>query len=72
MTADAQQSHVGQPGPPRGQVLSFASDIGTRRAWFVPESMGHLAKLHLGLLTWLVARYTAPGDQLPILLGRGH
>jgi DNA modification methylase len=49
---------------PRGDVLTFASDIGTRRAWFVPESMGHPAKLHLGLLAWLVERFTRPGDTL--------
>ena len=42
--------------------LDFGSDLHLRNKWFVPESLSHPAKLHLGLLHWLLERYTKPGD----------
>lgn len=47
-----------------GQVLDFGSDVGLRRRWFTPASYAHPAKLHLGLLAWILERYTQPGDVL--------
>lgn len=44
--------------------LVFPVDRPLRNAWFVPESYGHPAKLHLGLLQWLIDRYTTPGQTL--------
>lgn len=43
-------------------LLDFGSDLHLRNQWFIPESMGHPAKLHLGLLQWIVNRYTKPGE----------
>lgn len=48
-------------GPDR-HTLHFPSDVGTRREWFVERSFTHPAKLQLGLLAWLIDRYSAPGD----------
>jgi len=45
-------------------TLTFGSDLHLRTHWFVPESMNHPAKLHLGLLHWLVELYTRPGDTI--------
>lgn len=45
-------------------VRSFPSDIPTRRRWFKEESFSHPAKAHLGLLQFLIDRYTAPGDTI--------
>ncbi len=47
-----------------GSLLSFGSDLPLRRHYFVPESIFHPAKMHLGLLQWLVGRYTQPGEVL--------
>lgn len=44
--------------------LDFGSDLEARRRYFVRESFAHPAKMHLGLLTWLIERYTQPGDTL--------
>jgi len=44
--------------------MDFGSDLHLRNRWFVPESLGHPAKLHLGLLHWIVERYTKPGDTI--------
>lgn len=45
-----------------GQVLDLGSDVGLRKRWFLEASFQHPAKLHLGLLQWIVERYTSPGD----------
>ena len=44
--------------------MDFGSDLHLRNRWFLPESMSHPAKLHLGLLHWLIERYTKPGDTI--------
>lgn len=44
--------------------LDFGSDLHLRNKWFTPESLAHPAKLHLGLLHWLIERYTKPGDTI--------
>jgi tRNA G10 N-methylase Trm11 len=44
--------------------LKFGSDIGLRRQYFCEASFAHPAKLHLGLLEWLLVRYTQPGDTM--------
>ncbi len=46
------------------QLLDFGSDIGLRRRWFTQTSFGHPAKLHLGLLQWIVDTYTLPGQRI--------
>jgi len=45
-------------------LLDFGSDVGLRRRWFTPASFGHPAKLHLGLLQWIIETYTEPGQKL--------
>src|SRR5258706_8659084 len=42
--------------------MDFGSDLHLRNKWFTPESLAHPAKLHLGLLHWLIEKYTKPGD----------
>jgi len=44
--------------------LVFGSDVALRTRWFVPASFQHPAKLHLGLLHWLIERYTLPGETI--------
>jgi predicted RNA methylase len=44
--------------------LTFHTDISMRRRYFTRESMAHPAKLHLGLLRWVVGRFTLPGEVL--------
>jgi hypothetical protein len=44
--------------------MDFGSDLHLRNKWFTPESLSHPAKLHLGLLHWIVERYTKPGDTI--------
>jgi DNA modification methylase len=44
------------------QQLHFGSDLHLRNRWFVPESIAHPAKLHLGLLHWIIEKYTRPGE----------
>jgi 23S rRNA G2445 N2-methylase RlmL len=39
-------------------------DISIRKRWFVEDSFSHPAKLHLGLLAWLVDKYTLPGQTI--------
>ncbi len=46
------------------QVLDLGSDLALRYRYFVPASLAHPAKLHLGLLQWLIDRYTRPGDTI--------
>lgn len=46
------------------EVLDLGSDVGIRNRWFVRASFAHPAKLHLGLLEWIVRRYTEPGDMI--------
>ena len=49
---------------PATQRLTFGSDVALRTRWFVPASFAHPAKLHLGLLSWLIDRYTRPGETI--------
>jgi tRNA G10 N-methylase Trm11 len=49
---------------PQDGLLDFGSDIGIRHRWFSESSFGHPAKLHLGLLQYLIDRYTLPGETL--------
>jgi modification methylase len=46
------------------QLLDFGSDLSLRRRYFSASSFAHPAKLHLGLLVWIVERYTAPGETI--------
>lgn len=43
--------------------LTFPSDLPLRRRE-LPHGLAHPAKLHLGLLVWLVEAYTRPGDTI--------
>lgn len=45
-------------------ILDLGSDLRLRYRWFVRSSLAHPAKLHLGLLQWILDRYTAPGDTI--------
>lgn len=45
-------------------MLNLGSDLHLRYKWTVPESIAHPAKLHLGLLQWLIDRYTQPGETI--------
>lgn len=45
-------------------LLDFGSDLAIRSRWFIPASFAHPAKLHLGLLAWIVERYTHPGETI--------
>src|SRR5260221_6832586 len=45
-------------------VLDLGSDLSLRFCYFTSESIAHPAKCHLGLLRWLVDRYTRPGDTI--------
>lgn len=55
-----------EPAPATHPIerLDLGSDLALRRRWFVPESFAHPAKLHLGLLNFLVDRYTRPGETI--------
>lgn len=44
--------------------LELGSDQAVRNEWFVPESFGHPAKLHLKLLQWLIDRYGLTGARI--------
>lgn len=48
----------------RGELLDLGSDLALRYRYFSRESLAHPAKLHLGLLSWLIDRYTKPGDTI--------
>lgn len=45
-------------------LLDVGSDLAMRSRWFVPASFQHPAKLHLSLLTWIIERYTYPGETI--------
>jgi modification methylase len=45
-------------------LLELGSDLSLRYKWFCPASLSHPAKLHLGLVEWLVQRYTLPGETI--------
>jgi predicted RNA methylase len=45
-------------------LLTLGSDLPLRTRYFVPASIWHPAKLHLGLLQYLIDRYTLPGETL--------
>ena len=47
-----------------GELLKLGSDLALRYRYFSRESLAHPAKLHLGLLAWIVERYTLPGDTI--------
>lgn len=49
---------------PSGSLLEFGSDKPLRNRWFVPESFAHPAKCHLGLLRWIIEKYTQPGETI--------
>lgn len=46
----------------RDEPFQFKSDIGTRKQLFLESSFSHPAKLHLGLLQYLIDHYTRPGE----------
>jgi predicted RNA methylase len=48
----------------RGELLDLGSDLTLRYRYFSRESLAHPAKLHLGLLAWLLDRYTRPGETI--------
>ncbi len=48
----------------RGELLDLGSDLALRYRYFSRASLAHPAKLHLGLLAWLLDRYTRPGDTI--------
>lgn len=48
----------------RSAPLQLGSDLALRYRYFSRESLAHPAKLHLGLLAWLLDRYTKPGDTI--------
>ena len=45
-------------------MLDLGSDLSLRFCYFTSESLAHPAKCHLGLLQWLIDRYTRPGDTI--------
>lgn len=45
----------------RADLLEFRSDVDIRRRFFIEESFSHPAKLHLGLLQWILNRYVPIG-----------
>lgn len=45
-------------------ILDLGSDLSLRYRYFTKASMAHPAKLHLGLLAWIVERYTRPGETI--------
>lgn len=45
-------------------LLEFGTDVALRSRWFVPASFQHPAKLHLGLLRWIIERYTKPCETI--------
>lgn len=45
-------------------MLDLGSDKSLRFRLFTRASLEHPAKLHLGLLQWIVERYTRPGDTI--------
>lgn len=45
-------------------ILELGSDKALRNRYFTKASFAHPAKLHLGLLAWIVERYTQPGQTL--------
>jgi DNA modification methylase len=60
MTTHAQW--IGPEAP--SSLLEFGTDVALRSRWFVLASFQHPAKLHLGLLGWLLDRYTMPGETI--------
>ncbi|MHB8596721.1 MAG: TRM11 family SAM-dependent methyltransferase [Ktedonobacteraceae bacterium] len=60
MTTHAQW--VGLEAP--SSLLEFGTDVALRSRWFVLASFQHPAKLHLGVLCWLLDRYTMPGETI--------
>ncbi len=43
-------------------TTTLPADKALRAAWFTADSFAHPAKIHVGFLLWLAARYTSPGD----------
>jgi predicted RNA methylase len=48
----------------RGELLELGSDRAIRLHHFTDESFQHPAKMHAGLLLWIVGRYTTPGQTI--------
>src|SRR6185436_5267687 len=46
------------------ELLDLGSDLRLRYRYFSKASLEHPAKLHLGLLAWLIERYTRPGETI--------
>lgn len=59
-----QTSEIGEPSARFIPQLTFESDLPLRTCFFIPESIAHPAKLHLGLLLSIINHYTRPGDTL--------
>jgi hypothetical protein len=49
---------------PGGELLDLGSDLHLRKHYFVEASFAHPAKLHLGLLSWIINKYTKPGETI--------
>jgi predicted RNA methylase len=62
--AQSQEAQAKAAIPPASGLLTFGTDVALRSRWFVPASFQHPAKLHLGLLHWIVERYTKPGETI--------
>ena len=45
-------------------TISFKSDTKKRKKYFTPEHFAHPAKMHLGLLLWIVGKYTEAGETI--------
>lgn len=45
-------------------ILDLGSDLSLRYRYFTKASLAHPAKLHLGLIAYLVERYTRPGQTI--------
>ena len=43
-------------------MVTFKSDVAKRKRLFTPESFAHPAKMHLGMLLWIMGKYTKPGE----------
>lgn len=44
--------------------LDLGSDLALRYRFFSKASLAHPAKLHLGVLSWIIERYTQPGETI--------
>ncbi len=44
--------------------ITFKSDVKKRRTFFTPEAFAHPAKMHLGMLLWIIGKYTEVGETI--------